>query len=778
VDKRFLIFLVSAIAIFWLNMWIVQQINPPPERPVVEKKKDDKTGEQKAAKTKTAAPAKTEKTSPKDSPKEAPKEDPPVVVAAPTVPLSITTLGSLDPASPYRLLVTLSNAGASLVRAELNNPRYGDLEVRLGYLGALAPSDAPDGGCRIGIVGAGTPAASAGLQAGDVITAVNDEKVASAADFVAHMAETEPRRSVTLSVRRAGANLTVSADLIPYPLAVVRPDGENYTIRGEEVPEGLEPSLLMTLAQVGKDKLGEKVELAGVDLRSANWEVGLRDDQGKWTAGGNKDHRVTYRRSLPQRNLVVYKTFELATVPHDQHEEDDFPAYHLTLSLDIENTATVDTEIAYQLDGPNGLPTEGWWYAYKISRNWGGAGLRDYLVAGSTGGTPKLFTAATVSEAVKEENTKKTKGTFGFLAVDAQYFSAVMRLANESAEEAEFEKIGYRVAGPVHEEDGRLSNVSFRIESSAVELPAGESLTHQFQVFLGPKQPDLVARDEYQLSELIYYGWFKWVAKPMLSLLHVFYFFVRNYGVAIIMLTILVRSCMFPISKKQARNAQKMQELQPEIKKIKERYPKDMEKQMKAQRELFRKNKYNPMAGCLPVFFQMPIFIGLYRSLSVDIELRQAPLFSSAIRPFSNLAAPDRLFDWASFMPDFVTTGQGMLVLGPYFNLLPILTITIWIVQQKMFMPPATDDQTAMQQKIMKYMMVFMGFMFYKVAAGLCLYFMASSLWSIAERKLLPKPKPATAATTTPAKPAEKKKPTNNTGGGSSKKKKKKKRRK
>jgi YidC/Oxa1 family membrane protein insertase len=92
------------------------------------------------------------------------------------------------------------------------------------------------------------------------------------------------------------------------------------------------------------------------------------------------------------------------------------------------------------------------------------------------------------------------------------------------------------------------------------------------------------------------------------------------------------------------------------------------------------------------------------------------------------------LFRWSEFMPSFVV---GWL--GPYFNLLPVITIVLFLWQQKMFMPPATDEQTRMQMRIMQYMMVFMGVMFFKVPSGLCLYFIASSLWGIAERKLLPK---------------------------------------
>jgi len=207
---------------------------------------------------------------------------------------------------------------------------------------------------------------------------------------------------------------------------------------------------------------------------------------------------------------------------------------------------------------------------------------------------------------------------------------------------------------------------------------------------------------------------------------------------------------MFPLSKKQALNAQKMAELQPEIKKIQEKYKTNMEARGKAQQELFKKHNYRPLGGCLVVFFQLPIFVGLYRSLMVDVQLRQAPLLTENIRWASNLAAPDMLFNWSALWHavglDFVNRGIGMFGLGPYFNLLPMFTIVLFILQQKMFMPPPTDEQQAVQQKVMKFMMIFMGIMFYKVASGLCIYFIASSLWGVTERMILPKTKKAAAA--------------------------------
>ena len=155
---------------------------------------------------------------------------------------------------------------------------------------------------------------------------------------------------------------------------------------------------------------------------------------------------------------------------------------------------------------------------------------------------------------------------------------------------------------------------------------------------------------------------------------------MHNYGLAIIMLTIVVRLAMFPMSRKQAQNAQMMQKIQPEMKEIQKKFKKDPEAARKAQQELLAKHNYNPLGGCLPLFIQMPIFLGLYRALQVNVELRDAPLISHAIRWCSNLAAPDMLYDWSWFMPDAVNNGVGfpwfpcsaaMLGLGPLLELVP-----------------------------------------------------------------------------------------------------------
>lgn len=128
------------------------------------------------------------------------------------------------------------------------------------------------------------------------------------------------------------------------------------------------------------------------------------------------------------------------------------------------------------------------------------------------------------------------------------------------------------------------------------------------------------------------------------------------------------------------------------------------------------------------VFAQMPIFLGLYYALQESIHFRLASFLW-----IPNLAAPDMLFKWGENIPIISQ------FLGPYFNILPIISVTLMLVQQKLMTPPPRDDQEAMQQKMMKYMMIFFGYMFYTVAAGLCVYFIATNLWGLTERKLLPK---------------------------------------
>ncbi|MFM8577323.1 MAG: YidC/Oxa1 family insertase periplasmic-domain containing protein, partial [Planctomycetaceae bacterium] len=417
----------------------------------------------------------------------------------------------------------------------------------------------------------------------------------------------------------------------------------------------------------------------------------------------------------------------------------------LTLELGF-HSRNQDCSLTYAIDGPTGLPTEGWWYASRISRTWSGLGVRDPAVRFVGEPSNNISSLSLLSDSLDHPSSAvRDDKPLAFAGVDALYFaSAVLPVADGDGAPALAEVRPLVVGESPDPARRKLVNVTARLVSSRLELAAGQTITQRYEIFAGPKRPDLLA--EYgpkgsAMDDLVYFGWFGWVARPMIALLHALYAVIGNYGIAIVLLTVLVRGAMFPVSRKQALASQKMQALQPEMKAIAERFKNEPEKRTRATQELWRKHDYNPMGGCLLVFIQVPIFIGLYRSLATDVELRQAPLFSSWIRWCSNLAAPDMLLDWSGWMPGFLASPEGWL--GPFLNLFPLATIGLFLWQQHLFMPPPVDEQAKVQQQVMKYMMFFMALMFFKVPCGLCVYFIASSLWGILERIWLPVPQPA-----------------------------------
>jgi YidC/Oxa1 family membrane protein insertase len=227
---------------------------------------------------------------------------------------------------------------------------------------------------------------------------------------------------------------------------------------------------------------------------------------------------------------------------------------------------------------------------------------------------------------------------------------------------------------------------------------------------------------------------------------------IPSYGLCILLLTLLVRALMMPLSRKQQLAGLAMQEkmakMKPELDQLKERYKDDPAMMKQKQTELMLKYRINPFGTCWVVFLQMPIFMGLYYALQESIHFRLAPFWPLWIE---NLAAPDMLFYWSQSIPIISSPDNyngffSFLYLGPFFNLLPVIAVAFMMIQQQLMMTPPTDEQQATQQKMMKYMMILFGLFFYKVAAGLCLYFITSSLWGFTERLLLPKKKKPGAA--------------------------------
>jgi YidC/Oxa1 family membrane protein insertase len=511
-------------------------------------------------------------------------------------------------------------------------------------------------------------------------------------------------------------------------------------------------------------------------------------------------HEVVFSSpEVPGLDVKIFKTYTLKR-----------RTYHFGLEVKIQNRRSDKQEFRYQIAGARGLPIEGEWYTSTFRNALVGwvedkrayRHVEDARQLGEWAGGDKL-----------ERGDSKV---IRYAAVAVQYFASALVVdvkENQPSKKDNFlERVratvenqwdvkGQRPAPPYHED------IVVRATTEPIVLEAngkpGDSIEHKYLIYNGPVKvrllghlegdravpAELVDRYEDQLSlnTLTDYqspGWagsfahsigLTYLIIKFTNLMHWLLWVLHHvpplswsYGLCIIALTILVRGMMFPISRKQAINSMEMQEkmgkLAPELKKIKEKYKDDLQALMQAQQELYRRhgiNQFAMLGGCLLLFLQMPIFLGLYYALQESIFLRLAPFFSW-LAWIPNLAAPDMLFSWGQNIP-FISRPEDMgslIYLGPFFNLLPLVAVSLMLVQQKLMTPPPADEQAEMQQKMMKYMMVFMGILFYKVAAGLCVYFIASSLWGLAERKLNPRAKPGgagAAAAAAPPKPEGKK---------------------
>lgn len=493
-----------------------------------------------------------------------------------------------------------------------------------------------------------------------------------------------------------------SLDEPEEPLSLVNPI---------ETSRGADKELLRTFSL----RVPAIEELPGVgSLAEANWEVVSAEQDA-----------VTFAIEVPGR-LRIEKKYSLKKF--DPQAQPDIPAdeatdlysagYQLRLDVSLQNLMATPQTVQYQLTGPVGFPVEIPDTARKLRDirlgfRKDGEISHDSLAVDTLVGTP-------------EEKVEAWTQPFRYVGVDGQFFAALVIPGSEELTTDYVSTYQPFVVSRDPDKD-RLSEVSIRLTSTEVELPAKDdkasSVTHNWGLYAGPKRQALL--EPIAADKVIDFGWFSWISKGMLAILT---FLHKNlwlpYGLAIVGLTIIVRGALFPLSKKQAISAARMKELQPKLAELKKKYGDDREKFARAQMNLFREAGYNPFAGCLPMLLQLPIFIGLYNALSAAVDLR-----ARSFLWVSNLAAPDHLFPLPFNIP----------FIGSWFNLLPIVTIVLFIVQQKMFMPePSPDDEAAvMQHKMMKYMMIFMGFLFYHVPAGLCIYFIASSLWGVGERKLL-----------------------------------------
>lgn len=272
----------------------------------------------------------------------------------------------------------------------------------------------------------------------------------------------------------------------------------------------------------------------------------------------------------------------------------------------------------------------------------------------------------------------------------------------------------------VRQYNGYVENV---ISSPRISLAPGAAAAVSYRLYFGPKDLDILKAQGSRLEEVIDFGWFSAIAKPLLHTLQFFYKYVHNYGVAIIIITIILKALFYPLTNKSYKSMKDMQKLQPKMAELKEKYKNDRDAMNKAVMELYKTHKVNPMGGCLPMVIQIPVFFALYKALMFSIELRHAP-FMLWIK---DLSAPDALF---GVIPAGLPLVGGFPV-GP----LPLLMGATMFIQQKM--TPSNMDPA--QAKMMMALPFVFTFMFLNFPSGLVLYWLLNNILTIAQQAYINK---------------------------------------
>ncbi|MHA6205708.1 membrane protein insertase YidC [Dyella soli] len=246
-----------------------------------------------------------------------------------------------------------------------------------------------------------------------------------------------------------------------------------------------------------------------------------------------------------------------------------------------------------------------------------------------------------------------------------------------------------------------------RAVGPSLSVAPGQAVTTGSRMYVGPKLLGTLEQVAPGLDLTTNYGWLTVVAQPLHWLLSQLHAISGNWGVAIILLVLGLKAALWKLTAAQFRSGAKMRKLQPRVTALKERYGDDKVKMQQAMMELYKKEKVNPMSGCLPVLVTMPVFFGLYRVLMESVELRHSPFFGW----IHDLSAPDPLF------------------------VLPVIYILVMLATQ--WLSPSAAGMDPAQQKMMKVMPVVFGFMFLFFPAGLVLYWAVNGATSLAQQWLI-----------------------------------------
>lgn len=319
-------------------------------------------------------------------------------------------------------------------------------------------------------------------------------------------------------------------------------------------------------------------------------------------------------------------------------------------------------------------------------------GVQGQNIAVKTEGKYERFTYADIKDQSKEISSAK------YLAFDDQFFLAAILPDYQEA-------IGQvNIVVKEEEKHGKVANIAITLKPFVLLAGEEKSLSHQF--FIGPKQIDLLSSLTYPLDENVDFGWFGVLSRPMLWLLVQIYGFVKNYGLAIILITIVIKLLTYPLTQKSFTSQQQMKKLQPKIKELQQKFGHDRTALGQKQMELYREHGVNPVAGCLPILIQLPIWIAFFQMLRNSVELFDQP-FYWWIR---DLTLPDQYF------------------------VMPILMGVTMLIQQAFTPPPAEQPQ---MKYVMWTMPIFLTFIMLNMPSGLSLYMLTNNLLTILQQIII-----------------------------------------
>ena len=333
----------------------------------------------------------------------------------------------------------------------------------------------------------------------------------------------------------------------------------------------------------------------------------------------------------------------------------------------------------------------------------------------------------TYDEILKEPGQSRAlKGEGGWLGITDKYWAGAIIPDQKKPFNALFSATGTQVKTYKTDALGELTT-----------LEPGSSASIKTQLFAGAKETELL--EKYQTSEgiknfdlLISWGWFYFITKPMFYGLDWLYKITGNFGIAILLLTLVVKGLFFPLANRSYESMAKMKKLQPMMEEIKTRFPDDKQKQQQATMELYKKEKINPVAGCLPMLIQIPVFFALYKVLFITIEMRQAPFYGW----IKDLSVPDptnvfNLFGLLPYNPATLPVLGAFLALGIW----PVVMGISMFIQMKMN-PEPTDP---VQKQMFTYMPIIFTVMLGAQPSGLVIYWTWNNLLSVLQQGLIMK---------------------------------------